>query len=70
MSVAEGWEPLALAPYRGRRDPEVEEEDSELRTVAPGHCPVCSLDYELARMLTGRREESDKCSMCEQEAER
>jgi hypothetical protein len=36
-------------------------------TVLPGHCPTCGLDYELARMLTGRREESDHCALCEQE---
>jgi hypothetical protein len=34
-------------------------------TVPPGHCPNCSLEYHLARMLAGRREVSDFCALCE-----
>jgi hypothetical protein len=34
-----------------------------------GHCPICSLDYESARLMTGRRERSDHCAWCELEEE-
>jgi len=49
---------------------EVQEYEAGLEkeaTVLPGHCPNCSLEYGLARRLTGRREESDLCAMCEAE---
>ena len=55
------WPPKRVREPRPEREYDLERE----LVVPPGHCPQCSLEYRLARRLTGRREESDKCSLCE-----